>query len=107
MMTGVGRDVLNEIKAFREKSKEEFPFTPGLNEAEKIKTALNRYAGIHSDSLDVFVDGDAVILRGMVNSQAHKEDAENIVFMVMPGITRVDNNLNVNIEYAGAEVYEF
>lgn len=107
MIPGINRDVLKEIKAFAEKEYDEIDLTTEHKDALKIKSALSRYGGIDKCQVDVFVYDDDVVLNGVVNTLAQKEDAENIVFMVMPGVTKVDNNLNVNIEYAGAEVYEF
>lgn len=107
MIPGINRDVLKEIKAFTEHTHDEFELTNEQKNVLKIKSALSRYAGIDKCLVDVFVYDDGVVLNGMVNTLSQKEDAESIVFMVMPGIARVDNNLSVNIEYAGTEVFEF
>lgn len=87
--------------------RDEFSFVPGKHESDRIKTALRNYKGINTDLITVVVDGDTVTLSGIVKTKAEKEEAQDIAMMVVPGITKVNNSLNVDIEYVGAEIFEF
>ncbi len=106
MITETNTKINNSIELI-EHLRDEFPFVPGKHESQRIKAAFRSYMGIDTDLIEVFIDEDTVTLSGIVNTKAEKEQAQDIILMVIPGITCVDNKLNVDIDYAGAEIFEF
>jgi osmotically-inducible protein OsmY len=59
-----------------------------------ILDALRREAAVNADGIDVSVSGTTVTLTGRVHSWYERESVERAA-MHAPGITRVDNRLEV------------
>ena len=78
-----------------------------LTEANRIKDALVKYAGIDEHTLVVIVQNNNILLDGRVNTMEQREDACKIVHSIVKHYVKLDNNLKVDIEYAGAEIYEY
>jgi osmotically-inducible protein OsmY len=74
---------------------------------QRLKNMLLKCAGIDKDHIDVLINKDTIILDGTVNTLAQKADAEEIVHSIIKGQHKIDNNLRISTEYAGAEVYEY
>lgn len=67
---------------------------------QKINAAFQRSANLDAEKITIEVSDNQVILRGKVRSLAEKEDAESAAWAA-PGITRVDNRLEIEeTEYA-------
>jgi len=62
----------------------------------KIKAALQRSALADANDIKVEIDGNDVILSGMVHSIQEKEDAESAAWMA-PGVSSVENRITVHI----------
>jgi osmotically-inducible protein OsmY len=62
-----------------------------------IRAAFHRHASVDSSNISVEVTGSSVKLTGKVRSWAEKKDAED-VSRSMPGITDVDNQLEISSE---------
>ena len=68
---------------------------------KKIATAFYRHANIDSESINVETSGNQVILTGSVRSWTERNDAEDVAWL-MPGVTDVDNRLEIENEtFAG------
>ena len=61
---------------------------------KQIRAAFHRHAVIDSSDISVEVSGSTVTLRGSVRSWTEKKDAEDVA-RSMPGITDVDNQLDI------------
>jgi osmotically-inducible protein OsmY len=61
---------------------------------QKIQSAFQRQASLDAKDIKVNVDDSAVILQGTVHSWREKDDAA-IAAWAAPGVTRVDNKLQV------------
>ena len=61
----------------------------------RIEAAFKRSADTESKGINVDVDGSKVTLSGSVHSMAEKNDARWAAYFA-PGISKVDNNLNVS-----------
>jgi osmotically-inducible protein OsmY len=61
---------------------------------EKIEKALLRSAETDAKGITVEVDGDAVILKGMVRSWAERQAAERAAWSA-PGVASVDNRITI------------
>jgi osmotically-inducible protein OsmY len=59
-----------------------------------LKEAINRNSILNTESIQVEVNGNEVILRGKVRSYADREEAERVVWCA-PGVLSVDNELDV------------
>jgi osmotically-inducible protein OsmY len=81
--------------------------TQGIIEADHIKDALRQYAGIEKDWIVVIVKNDNILLDGHVNTLSQREDATKVVRSLIKHPVKIDNNLKVDIEYAGADVFEY
>jgi osmotically-inducible protein OsmY len=67
----------------------------------KITAAFRRHANVDSASINVDTRGSRVILTGRVRSWTERKDAEDVAWL-MPGVTEVDNKLEIEYEtYAG------
>jgi len=68
---------------------------------EKIKQAIRRNADIDANKINVEASGKEITLTGEVRSLAEKADAEQAAWS-SPGVTMVDNQLEVNfpLEFA-------
>jgi len=68
---------------------------------ERITKAFERSAEVNAKSITVSTNGHIVTLKGMVNSIAEKDEAENAAYMA-PGVSEVKNKLKVQYkrEYA-------
>ena len=62
--------------------------------ADKIEKALERSAHIDSENIMVHLDGNTIVLGGMVHSLKEKDDAEIAAYSA-PGVTDVINELEV------------
>ena len=60
----------------------------------KIREALVRTAELDSSHLDIDVQGDTVILKGMVRSSQERREAERVAWSA-PGVTAVDDRIIV------------
>ena len=60
----------------------------------KIQSAFERQASLDAKDININVDDTAVVLRGSVHSWREKDDAA-IAAWAAPGVTRVDNRLQV------------
>jgi osmotically-inducible protein OsmY len=63
---------------------------------KKIEDALVRSAEVDANAITVQVQGSKAILRGKVRSWAEKREAERTAWLA-PGITSVDNQINVSL----------
>jgi len=63
---------------------------------EKISAAFQRHASIDSKGIEVSVTGSRVTLTGKVRSFREKDDAAEAAWAA-PGVTMVQNNLNIEI----------
>ncbi len=61
---------------------------------QKIAFAFMRNAAIDSNSIEVQIIDDVVVLSGNVRSWAEKKDAERIAW-ASPGVTEVDNRIEI------------
>jgi osmotically-inducible protein OsmY len=68
-------------------------------EKEKVEHALNRNWSINTQDIDVAVSGTKVTLSGTVNSWYQKDEAGRIAWNT-PGVWTVDNELEVEYDYA-------
>ncbi len=82
-LSGV-REVLNEIKVRLNLRAEDI--------RRQILAAIERHAGIESDSITVVVDGPKVVLGGRVKLAAERETAENIAWLAR-GVSEVENRI--------------
>jgi osmotically-inducible protein OsmY len=64
---------------------------------QRIKDALRRNAEIDAERITVDVQGNKVILRGMIRSWAEMRDAERAAWAV-PGVTQVENRLTIGMD---------
>jgi osmotically-inducible protein OsmY len=64
---------------------------------ERIRTALERQAGVEADRIRITVDDGTVTLKGTVASWADREDVERAAWAA-PGVTEVKNELTVDTE---------
>ena len=62
----------------------------------RIIEALHRNADLDARHIDVAVEGDVATLEGSVSSFAHYEAATRAC-AAAPGITRVDNRLQIGV----------
>ena len=62
---------------------------------QRIRGTLKRQAELDADHVTVETSGSRVILRGTVRSVAERRDAERATWNA-PGVTRVDNDINVS-----------
>lgn len=69
---------------------------------DRIKSAFYRHANIDARDIQVQTSGSQVTLTGKVRSLAEKRDAENAAWAA-PGVTKVDNQLEVRFEEAVAQ----
>lgn len=83
------RGVTNEIKLRRELAEKA--------EKDQILKALRRHWSIDTDEVEVEVHGTTVELKGTVCSLYQREEAEKLAYKT-PGVTKVINNLVVNLE---------
>lgn len=72
------------------------PHTTSSDVLQKISSAFHRSATIDSSRIKVDVSGSKVTLSGKVRSFIEKEDAERAAWNA-PGITKVDNKLQIEI----------
>ena len=68
-------------------------------EKTKVEDALNRNWSINTQDIDVSVSGTKVILSGTVSSWYQKDEAGRIAWST-PGVWTVDNELEVEYDYA-------
>src|ERR1700722_339488 len=68
-----------------------------LTEANRIKDALARHAGIDKDAIVVIVQNNNILLDGRVNTLEQREEAGKIVHTLIKHPLKLDNNLKVNI----------
>jgi len=64
---------------------------------ERIRTALERQAGVEADRIRITVDDGTVTLKGTVASWADREDVERAAWAA-PGVSEVKNELTVDTE---------
>ena len=68
---------------------------------KKIKAAFQRNATVDSEGIDVETIGNKVILSGTVRSWTERNDAEDVVWLML-GVTEVENRLEIEHEtYVG------
>jgi osmotically-inducible protein OsmY len=73
------------------------PHAPAPSDVKKkIEEALKRSAELDANQITVETNGSEVILKGKVHSWAEKREAERAAWAA-PGVTRVDNRLNVEL----------
>ena len=68
-------------------------------EQQDVEAALERNWSINTEDIKVRVAGTKVTLTGMVDSFYQKDEAERIAWNT-PGIWTVDNELEVEYDYA-------
>lgn len=68
---------------------------------EKVAAAFQRNAELEARHIRIQVHGGRVVLRGTVESHAEREAAEQVAWLA-PGITDVENRLEVEPPYADA-----
>lgn len=67
---------------------------------KKIKSTFHRHASLDASKVNVLAIDGTVILSGAVRSWAERRDAEDVVWS-MPGVTNVENNLEIQEIYVG------
>lgn len=65
---------------------------------EKIKEAMDRYAAIDSDKIDVKVQGTRAVLNGLVSDWSERKQAEQAAWST-PGIYEVENNISITMTW--------
>ena len=70
-----------------------------------IRAAFHRHAAVDSSNISVEVTGSSVKLAGKVRSWAEKKDADEVA-KSMPGITDVDNQLEISTDVFAAGMKE-
>ncbi|AWH86384.1 ornithine aminotransferase [Flavobacterium album] len=83
------RGVTNEIRLGKELAEKV--------DSDQVVRAMRRHWSIDADEIEVEVHGTAVELKGTVCSLYQKEEAEKLAYKT-PGVTKVINNLVVNLE---------
>lgn len=68
---------------------------------EKVAAAFQRHAELEARHIRIQVHDGRVVLQGTVESHAEREAAEQVAWLA-PGITDVENRLEVEAPYAGA-----
>ena len=72
------------------------PLLKATDIQQKIKAAFQRSSSVDADKIAVFILGSTVTLRGKVRSVVEKDDAE-VVAWAAPGVTNVENYLEVEL----------
>lgn len=63
----------------------------------KIRSDFIRHASIDSDKIKVILDGNNVVLTGIVNSLSEYEEAEQSVLST-PGVKSIENKLEIEVD---------
>lgn len=71
----------------------------------KLRAALNKYARIDTDLIEIHIHDDGIILNGVISNVYQKQDADDIVNLLTKGNFPLENNLKVESEYMDAETF--